>query len=445
MFKNRTILNIPECRKCKLALLCGGGCASYAYDYFGSIYKSGCEEDMEKLFIKILPIIYGKLIKEKKGNKQYINHFFRMTRYIDMKLKLFSTILILIILLSSCINCSPQTIIKEKKKPDVSVKTTQIEIEETERPDISLKFSVPYNENVFTLFCILNLAESYKKEHSSYKFHPTAVKIKNDLNNINSEIVEKIESDPDFKKFDPYSPELRNHIISAMMLSKEKFLNRNILIKEFYEEANIHDLYLKYKDDYEKELEEYRKILPEAIKKTRDYFRLEGPEEKEIIFVLNLLGTFPGCYTNTPNKIYIYNSYIENISMGIIHEYTNTLLLITLFHNEKNSELIQQSYGLMKILQESGVFLGPYNSWTGIVYKSLVHSIVIRILLSNNKEEMQSRIQFLEKSGLILVRHFCEKLKEYEKKDIKFKDFLPEMLSTIDIEKEKEEFIRDNK
>jgi len=76
MFKNRTILNIPECRKCKLALLCGGGCASYAYDYFGSIYKSGCEEDMEKLFIKILPIIYGKLIKEKKGNKQYINHFF---------------------------------------------------------------------------------------------------------------------------------------------------------------------------------------------------------------------------------------------------------------------------------------------------------------------------------------------------------------------------------
>jgi len=362
-----------------------------------------------------------------------------------MKFRKFITaFLLIVILLFSNISCSHKIAIK-KEKPDVSLETTQTEIEETEIPGVSLKYSVPYNENIFTLFCILNLTESYKEVHSSYKFHPVAVKIKNDLNNIDPKIIEKIQSDPDFEKFDPYSPELTNYIKYAMMLSREKFLNRNILIKEFYEEANIHDLYLKYKDDYEKELEEYGKILPEAIKKTRDYFRLEDPEEKEIIFVLNLLGTFPAHFTNTPNKIYIYSSYAEISSMGIIHEYTNTLLLIPLFHDKKNSELIQQSYGLMKILQESGIFLGPYNLWTGVVYKSLVHSIVIRILLSNNEEEMQSRIQFLEKSGLILVRHFYKKLEEYEKKDIKFNEFLPEMLSTIDIEKEKEEFLRDSK
>jgi len=86
-----------------------------------------------------------------------------------------------------------------------------------------------------------------------------------------------------------------------------------------------------------------------------------------------------------------------------------------------------------------------YNTWTMIVDNSLTQSIAFRILFSKDEEKLNFKIRENEKVGLILVRHFCEKLKEYEKKDIKFKDFLPEMLSTIDIEKEKKEFLRDNK
>jgi len=85
-----------------------------------------------------------------------------------------------------------------------------------------------------------------------------------DLNKINPEIIKKIKSDNQFNIFDMYSTytDLRcDFLIPAMLLSKEKFLNKNKLIEEFYEEANIHDLYLKYKDYYEKELEKHRKIL----------------------------------------------------------------------------------------------------------------------------------------------------------------------------------------
>jgi hypothetical protein len=86
-----------------------------------------------------------------------------------------------------------------------------------------------------------------------------------------------------------------------------------------------------------------------------------------------------------------------------------------------------------------------YSTWTSIVNESLVNTIAFRILSSEDEEKLNYQIGVNEKVSLILVRHFNEKLEEYEKEDIKFEDFLPEMLSTIDIDKEKEEIIEDNK
>lgn len=220
-----------------------------------------------------------------------------------MKLKLFSTILIIIFLLSSCTSCYSKTPIKEGKESDIT----------------SIKVNVPYNENVFTFSCLLSLIyfdeeilsfweqqydkewlEACKKIFPKYFEcinNPLRIKVKEDLNKIDPKIIEKIKSDTEFIKFNIFHIKL-GLMDDAIKLTKDEFLSKYKLLKEFYEEANIHDLYLKYKDDYEKELEKHRKILTEKIKVIRDYLRLEEPEENEIIHVVNFLDfNFGGYYS----------------------------------------------------------------------------------------------------------------------------------------------------
>jgi sulfatase maturation enzyme AslB (radical SAM superfamily) len=76
MLQNRLISEIPKYRKCKFALLCGGGCVAKAYEETGSICEHGCEDDIEKLVMERLPTIYDRLIKENRKDRNYINKFF---------------------------------------------------------------------------------------------------------------------------------------------------------------------------------------------------------------------------------------------------------------------------------------------------------------------------------------------------------------------------------
>jgi len=125
------------------------------------------------------------------------------------------------------------------------------------------------------------------------------------------------------------------------------------------------------------------------------------------------------------------------------HKYIHTAVDPLLFTYE-NYKLFNKYKELMKLLRDKGMNRA-YNTWTMIVDNSLAQSISTRILFSDDEEKLNYRIRENEKVGLILVRHFCEKLEEYEKKDIKFEDFLPKMFSSIDIDKEKEEFLRDSR
>ncbi|MGC1119706.1 MAG: radical SAM protein [Candidatus Methanofastidiosia archaeon] len=60
--KERTPLNMPECRTCKYALLCGGGCGYNAYIENGSFMSPYCEET--KAFLKYwVPFYFRRIIQ----------------------------------------------------------------------------------------------------------------------------------------------------------------------------------------------------------------------------------------------------------------------------------------------------------------------------------------------------------------------------------------------
>jgi len=64
LWKNRTASKIKECYECKLAPLCGGGCALEAKNRNGTIYKPYCKET--KPLIDYLPIWYSNIKTKEK-------------------------------------------------------------------------------------------------------------------------------------------------------------------------------------------------------------------------------------------------------------------------------------------------------------------------------------------------------------------------------------------
>ncbi len=50
---DRDILSIPKCRDCNLALICGGGCASMAKNYNGTLNSHDCRPVTELLELGI--------------------------------------------------------------------------------------------------------------------------------------------------------------------------------------------------------------------------------------------------------------------------------------------------------------------------------------------------------------------------------------------------------
>ena len=63
LWTDRTIFNIPECKVCVYALLCGGGCALNAYWKTGSIMNPDCI-NFEEIFNTYIPYMWNKYYRK---------------------------------------------------------------------------------------------------------------------------------------------------------------------------------------------------------------------------------------------------------------------------------------------------------------------------------------------------------------------------------------------
>ena len=61
-WRGRTVFEVPECRKCRYALFCGGGCGFEAIEQYGSLSKPVCYNYSE-VFSTLIPNLYKTLKK----------------------------------------------------------------------------------------------------------------------------------------------------------------------------------------------------------------------------------------------------------------------------------------------------------------------------------------------------------------------------------------------
>jgi uncharacterized protein len=62
-WRNRTIMNMENCLKCKYALICAGGCVGRLAASGKNIYNSSCE-NFNNIFATMVNVHYKKSLKQ---------------------------------------------------------------------------------------------------------------------------------------------------------------------------------------------------------------------------------------------------------------------------------------------------------------------------------------------------------------------------------------------
>jgi len=210
---------------------------------------------------------------------------------------------------------------------------------------------------------------------------------------------------------------------------------------KFYNEAGIHNIWQSHTPAYAEVEARYRDALAKMIQNTELYLRLPSGSYLGRTFTIYLE---PMGAPSEINARSYGNDYYVVITPG-----TNTSLKMDQLHHAYLHYLIDPMVGkyagnlsaLEPVLD--AVKLSPMEESFKSDPVLLTTECVIRAIeartMQGGKASLEQQEQVAQESvsrGLVLTRYFYEKLLEFEKDDIGFKNALPQMIVGIDVRKE---------
>lgn len=213
------------------------------------------------------------------------------------------------------------------------------------------------------------------------------------------------------------------------------------LLGKFYTAVGIHNIWQSHIQAYAAVEARYRDALAKMIRDTELYLRLPSGSYLGRTFTIYLE---PMGAPSEINARSYGNDYYVVISPG-----TNTSLKLDQIHHAYLHYLIDPMVGkyagnltaLEPVLD--AVKLSPMDENFKSDPVLLTTECVIRSIeartMEGGKASLGQQDQAVQESvshGLVLTRYFYEKLLEFEKDDIGFKNALPEMIAGIDVRKE---------
>lgn len=218
--------------------------------------------------------------------------------------------------------------------------------------------------------------------------------------------------------------------------------NLSVLLSQFYQSANIKDLWKKYESILNKENNKYRQHSEKALDDITNFCRIN-----KVVFLENIRNIhFMICpqmsyYTaqqNTVNgDLYIIHGPSEGepspayFYHEALHEIINPL-------TEKHIEKINTYEELLQISNERRKV--GYKDWNSIVNESFVRTIDKILqgkLYKYDDDKILKTIIDEYKLGFVLCLHIYESLNSYVNSNQSIEAYLPEIIAGIDIEKEK--------
>ena len=209
------------------------------------------------------------------------------------------------------------------------------------------------------------------------------------------------------------------------------------LVAEFYQKAKLHDVWLKHRQAYNDQIEQYTGAVAKMVFDTDIYLKLalSGYLGREFTVYLEPLGALGQANArNYGDNYYMVLTpsgnaiQIEQIRHTYLHYVLDPMAL-------KRAGAIQR---LAPLLQ--GVKTAPMDdSFKGdmalLLTESLIRAIEIRTRKASEAEQKSAVLASMEE-GYILTEYFSDALVAFEKDPAGLRDSYPEMVGAIDVGKE---------
>jgi len=189
-------------------------------------------------------------------------------------------------------------------------------------------------------------------------------------------------------------------------------------LEEFYQKANIKNLYDDYDSTYQKKLNEYESQVTDVLLEVNNFLRIKEEQISELYININLLDSHSRGY-GAGNIDHFYNApmIITGPSNGpnmqnIVHEYLHGV--ITPINNQLKSEINDLNYLAENVPEGSQA--ANYSSWFSVVDESIIRAVTSRF--SGKYQE----------HGFILGGYFRERFDEFNNFDGSLKEFIEKLL-----------------
>ena len=226
----------------------------------------------------------------------------------------------------------------------------------------------------------------------------------------------------------------------VLKLPKQLQGNLQMLLPDFYNNANLEKLWNEVRPSYRKELLLYRPVVHRVIRETLNYFKIPAKIyfDRNIVFMPDLL-TYHDIVNarNVEDVYYIVVGPSENPEGNFIklqHEYLHFLLDPLI---EENTDILKESISYLELAKKQPLFPNDlWNDYNLLVTESLIESLLHRMHpeADETKQDRNLRNLKLVQRGMILCPYFERKLNSFESEtgdEVSLPNFLVKTLSEI--------------
>lgn len=311
---------------------------------------------------------------------------------------------------------------------------------------------------LFTSYAFMNAA-GYNHDWSP-EMHPIRVEVRQYLDSVLSHDYKKIinlyyekNGGGDFYNYGVYAISSKNPpdfgLLSDSCINEDlrKFFSFDSLLKDFYERANIPELWKKeYQRLYDINLQ-YKPFAKVALKQITEYCRVDSgyflnkTNGKFHYQQIPLMSYFTAFFHETGSDYWVISGPTKGEAdpSAFYHEPLHKIINPVA---EANPEISNRVKDLVDLAQER--LHGDYNNVTSVICESFVRTIDRILSARYNKLPDDKLIEMVEdeyRLGHILSFYLLENLPAYEASNITMKEYYPELISKIDISHEKERWV----
>ena len=309
---------------------------------------------------------------------------------------------------------------------------------------------------MFTVLAAINVG-GYDEGLNAEAVSPVRKAVREDLASIDSGMRARLRTYYEQKKHPDPEVDLSQYISFALMCGEPPFFDLKAevptdlpldvrpirglsgLLREFYEIADIEQLWQRHRPAYEQEMMRYQEALLEAVFEINGYLRMPAasPETRGFRVYFDLLAA-PGSINMRAYggdvKVVIHSSTdlrIEEVRAAYLLHQLDRLSI-------RYGEAVARKENLSRFAMFAPALDNAYKTnFQLLVTKSLAHAIQTRMRYEPEDRRRQ-RIGEHLRQGFILTPYFYEKLGEYEKQPQTLRRYYETMVGDINVRHEAE-------